>query len=231
MTAVAIGIAASHSGAPGAALGLGAAIFALTLVAPRLALGVTGVGLAVLIVSAPWTGSILTRALPPDARQELREEHAEHRLTIWSAFEHRGFDRPWLGHGFNASFSVATAPRPDGSAAPADSSRIVGFHPHDVMLQFWIELGALGLAAAAVALSFVFGYLTHHRGPALAARLGLLAAVLGVGLVGLSAWQPWWIASVGAALLWVNRLDRLTSFSEVFGSPSSSSDSSVQRQR
>ncbi len=208
VVAVAIGIAASHSGAPGAALGLGAAIFALAIVTPRLALGVTGVGLAVLIVSAPWTGSILTRALPPDARQELREEHAEHRLTIWSAFEHRGFDRPWLGHGFNASFSVATAPRPDGSPPPADSSHIVGFHPHDVMLQFWIELGSLGLVAAAVALSFTFGRLIHHRGPALAARLGLLVGVLGVGLVGLSAWQPWWIACVGAALLWFERAER-----------------------
>lgn len=207
--AVAIGIAAAHSGAPGAALALGIAIFALALAAPRLALGLTGVGLAVLIVCAPWTGSILTRALPPDARQELREEHAEHRLAIWSAFEHRGFDRPWLGHGFNASFSVAAAPRPDGSAPPAESSRIVGFHPHDVMLQFWIELGALGLAAAAVAFAFMVGRLTHHRGPALAARLGLLVGVLGVGLVGLSAWQPWWIACVGAAILWFDRADRV----------------------
>ena len=102
--AVAIGVAASHSGAPAVGLALGAALFAAALVAPRPALGLTGLGLAVLVVCAPWTGSILSRALPPDARQELREEHAEHRLTIWTAFEHRGFDRPWLGHGFDASF-------------------------------------------------------------------------------------------------------------------------------
>ncbi|WP_237477021.1 O-antigen ligase family protein [Lichenibacterium dinghuense] len=200
--AVGIGIAASHSGAPGAALAAGAALSALALAAPRAALGLTGAGLAALIVAAPWTGSILTRALPPDARQELREEHAEHRLAIWSAFEHRGFDRPWLGHGFDASFAVAEAPRPGGAPAPADSSHIVGFHPHDVMLQFWIEGGALGLAAASVAFCFAMGRLARRRGPPLAARLGLLVAVVGVGLVGLSAWQPWWIASVAAALLW-----------------------------
>ena len=70
------------------------------------------------------------------------------------------------------------------------------------MLQFWIELGALGLAAASVVFCFVMGRLAPRRGPALAARLGLLVAVLGIGLVGLSAWQPWWIASVAAALLW-----------------------------
>jgi O-antigen ligase len=73
------------------------------------------------------------------------------------------------------------------------------------VLQFWIELGALGLAAASVAFCFVVGRLRNRRGAPLASRLGLLAAVMGVGLVGLSAWQPWWIASVAAALLWFGR--------------------------
>ncbi len=208
--AAVVGVAASHSGAPAAALAAGAALFALALAAPRAALGLTAIGLAVLVVSAPWTGSILTRALPPDARQELREEHAEHRLAIWTAFERRGLDRPWLGHGFDASFAVAEAPRPGGAPAPEDSARIVGFHPHDVMLQFWIELGALGLATASVAFCFALGGLARRRGAALASRLGLLVAVLGVGLVGLSAWQPWWIASVAAALLWFDHGERRT---------------------
>ena len=117
--AVAAGVAAAHSGAPAVGLALGAALFGAALVAPRPALGLTGLGLALLVACAPWTGSILSRALPPDARQELREEHAEHRLSIWTAFEHRGFDRPWLGHGFDASFRVAETPRPDGTAPPA----------------------------------------------------------------------------------------------------------------
>ncbi len=206
--AVAVGVAASHSGAPAAALACGAALAALALATPRAALGLTGAGLLVLVACAPWTGTVATRALPPDATRTLREEHAEHRLTIWNAFEHRGFDRPLLGHGFDASFAVAGSPRPDGAPPPADSARIVGFHPHDVLLQFWVELGALGLAAAAVVFCFVLGRLAHRRGAALAARLGLLAAVVGVGLVGLSAWQPWWIATIAASLLWFDHVDR-----------------------
>ena len=208
VAAVATGVAASHSGAPGAALAVGVGLFALALAAPRPALAVTGIGLAALVATAPWTGSILTRALPPDARQELREEHAEHRLAIWTAFERRGFDRPWLGHGFDASFAVAEAPRPDGSPLPEDSGRIVGFHPHDVLLQAWVELGALGLAVTALVFAAVMGRLAPRRGPALATRLGLLVGVLGVGLVGLSAWQPWWIATIAAALLWFDHGDR-----------------------
>ncbi len=205
---VAVGVGAAHSGAPAAALAAGMVLFALAMVRPRAARALTAAGLAVLVVGTPWTGSLLARALPPDARQELSEEHAEHRLAIWTAFEHRGFDRPWLGHGFDTSFKVAETARPDGDPPPPDSAHIVGFHPHDVLLQFWIELGALGLGAAALVLSFVMGRLAPRRGAALAARLGLLVAVVGVGLVGLSAWQPWWLASIAAALLWFDRADR-----------------------
>lgn len=92
---------------------------------------------------------------------------------------------------------------------PADSARIVGFHPHDILLQFWVEFGALGLAAAAVVCCFVLGRLAPLRGASLAARLGLFVAVIGVGLVGLSAWQPWWLASIAAALLWFDFGERL----------------------
>ena len=34
------------------------------------------------------------------------------------------------------------------------------------------------------------------------------ASVLGIGLVGLSAWQPWWLASIAAALLWFDHGER-----------------------
>lgn len=209
LAAVLIGIAASHSGAPAAALVCGLLLFGIALAAPRLSLGLMAAGLALLIVTAPWTGSTLSRVLPAEAAETLREEHAEHRLTIWNAFEKRGFDRPLLGHGFDASFKVAEAPRPGGAPKPADSARIVGFHPHDILLQFWVEFGALGLAAAAVVCCFVLGRLAPLRGASLAARLGLFVAVIGVGLVGLSAWQPWWLASIAAALLWFDFGERL----------------------
>ena len=92
--------------------------------------------------------------------------------------------------------------------ADENAEPIVDFHPHDVLLQFWIEFGALGLAGAAIVLGFVMARLFRQRGLRLAARLGLLAAVLGIGLVGLSAWQPWWLASIAAALLWFDVSDR-----------------------
>ena len=206
--AVAIGVAAAHSGAPAAAAACGAVLFVTALAAPRVGLGLLAAGLAVLLVTAPWTGSILTRDLPADTTVTLQEEHAEHRLVIWNAFEKRGFDHPLLGHGFDASFKVATSPRPGGASPPPDSARIVDFHPHDIILQFWIELGLLGLATAAVVCCFLLAKLAPRRGVPLASRLGLFVTVIGIGLVGLSAWQPWWLASIAAALLWFDFADR-----------------------
>lgn len=207
VASVAAGAAASHSGAPAAALACGAVLFAVALRAPRAALAFVGAILVALVLTAPWTGTVLSRALPPEATATLREEHAEHRLSIWHAFQRRGFDRPLLGHGFDASFKVAESARRDGAPVSAEDEAIVGFHPHDVMLQFWVELGALGLALASVVFCFVMGRLARRRGAALAARLGLLASVLGVGLVGLSAWQAWWLASIAASLLWLAHAD------------------------
>ena len=206
--AVTIGVASAHSGAPAAAAGCGTVLFGIALVAPRLGLGLLAAGLAALLVTAPWTGSILSRDLPVDTTVTLQEEHAEHRLVIWNAFEKRGFDHPLLGHGFDASFKVATSPRPGGAPPPPDSARIVDFHPHDIMLQFWVELGLLGLTTAAVVCCFLLAKLVPRSGVALAARLGLFVTVIGIGLVGLSAWQPWWLASIAAALLWFDFADR-----------------------
>lgn len=206
--AVTIGVAAAHSGAAAAAAACGAGLFVIALVAPRVGLGLLAAGLAVLLVTAPWTGSILSHDLPADTTVTLQEEHAEHRLVIWNAFEKRGFDHPLLGHGFDASFKVATSPRPGGAPPPLDSARIVDFHPHDIMLQFWVELGLLGLVTAAAVCCFLLARLMPRRGMPLAARLGLFVTIIGIGLVGLSAWQPWWLASIAAALLWFDFADR-----------------------
>ena len=76
------------------------------------------------------------------------------------------------------------------------------------MLQFWVELGLLGLTTAAAVCSFLLAKLMPKRGVPLAGRLGLFVTVIGIGLVGLSAWQPWWLASIAAALLWFDFAER-----------------------
>ncbi len=200
--AAVVGVAFSHSGAPGLALVAAASSYVLARFAPRLAIGLFGVVFAALILISPWTGSVASRILPASVENALSEEHAAHRVRIWTAFESRVRDRPILGHGFDASFKVAGAPRPSGIPPAPDNEAMVDNHPHDVFLQVWVELGLLGGIATAGVAAFVLSRLAGLGRDAMPSRLALLASVIAIGLVGLSAWQPWWLASIAATLIW-----------------------------
>ena len=210
VAAAAVGIVASHSGAPGFALLIAALVYLLGRVVPGVAIGLVACGFVVLITASPWTGTLANRFLPTRVEEALRDEHASHRVKIWTAFEERLHDRPLLGHGFDSSFKISTAPRPDGRAPGEDNDQMVDNHPHNVFLQIWVELGLLGAVTAAAILAFVLRRLTERPRFEMAPRLALLVTVAGIGLVGLSAWQPWWIASIVAALLWFGRVESTT---------------------
>ena len=204
--AAVVGVVISHSGAPGFALGVAAGTYLLARFAPRLAIGLFCLIFAFLLVVAPWTGTAASRFLPTTVENALSEEHAAHRVRIWNAFESRIHDHPILGHGFDASFKVWAAPRPGGVPPEADNEVMLDNHPHNVFLQFWVELGLLGGLATAAVAAFVLQRLSRFRAQALAPRLALLASVMAIGLVGLSAWQPWWLASIAASLIWFDLL-------------------------
>lgn len=76
-------------------------------------------------------------------------------------------------------------------------------HPHDAFLQIWVELGAVGAALAALVIATMMRALAHLRGLRLAASLGLVASAAGVMFVGHGAWQGWWVAVLGAAIVWL----------------------------
>ena len=200
--AACVGIVFSHSGAPGFALIVGAASYALASLAPRAALAFFAAILLFLILVAPWTGTLASRVLPNQVESALSEEHASHRIQIWTAFERRVHDRPILGHGFDSSFKVSTAARPGGVPPAADNAMMVDNHPHNIFLQFWVELGLLGGLAAAGVAAFALRRIGESDLAARPTRLALLASIVAIGLVGLSAWQPWWLASIAVSLIW-----------------------------
>ncbi len=202
------GAVLAHSGAPGFALIAAGVVFFLARAAPRATVGGLAVVLASLVVAGAWTGTLATRLLRPAVEDALSEQHASHRVRIWSAFETRVRDRPILGHGFAASTKVAAAPRPDGKPPEPDNDLIVNNHPHNVFLEFWIELGLAGGVSAAAVLAFVLRRIDASSAETLAARAACLVAVALVGLVGLSAWQPWWLAAIAATLIWFDAFER-----------------------
>jgi O-antigen ligase len=70
-------------------------------------------------------------------------------------------------------------------------------HPHDAALQLWLELGAAGVAIAALFFARLFGRIAagveEDRAMA-AACAGAATAYLTIGALSFGVWQEWWLA-------------------------------------
>ena len=198
-----LAVIAAHSSSAAFALIAGGIVVALARLwrAPTraLLLGAIVVGLAV----APIAGTAAVRLLPPRVVALLQGAHAAHRIQIWTAFESRVPDRRWQGHGFATAASLWTTPRPNGAPNdPTADGVIERIHPHNSLLQIWVEFGLAGGLAAALIFIAMFRRIADMPPSHQPARLGFVAGVLAVALVGLGAWQAWWLATVAAGTIW-----------------------------
>ena len=202
-------IAVSWSGAAALGLGviLGTALLAWFL--PRLAVVGTGLALVAACALAPVQGAIGEKLIPPKVHSELSASHSRERLDVWLAFGGAIQAAPVVGAGFGASARMQ-----DTSAAEAvpPLRRIlleVG-HPHDAAMQIWAELGAVGAALAVAILLLVLRGIAALPKAGMVPALALMAGTAIVALVGHGAWQGWWAASVGAAIVWLRAIDHST---------------------
>lgn len=180
-----------------ALLGLagGGIAFLVALRRPRLAAG----GLAAAVV-------VVTALMPLLPRTEIAQQWSQrrdisvsiyHRLSIWAFVADRIAERPVLGWGLNSSRDI-----PGGIDAPFGDERRLPLHPHNAVLQWWLELGAIGAAiGAGVVLVAIRGAasgapaMDGGNGPR-AAALGMVTAAFLVSLVGYGFWQGWWMAAL-----------------------------------
>jgi hypothetical protein len=189
----------SHSAASIVAVVLGLLIFVAGKRWPRAILyAALGLSLA-LLVATPWMGTLARLVVLPPFEQRLSGQHAAQRIQIWSTFERHIRDKHLIGHGFDTSFRLAATVETQ-SRQPGDAA-IENIHPHNALLQVWIEFGVLGAILTSMALAFVFVRLASYGPEQRAYRLGFLAAAATVALVGLNAWSPWWLAVLALSLV------------------------------
>lgn len=204
LVAALVSMAALRSDSGAARLGLAAmaAAAAVTALSDRAALALAGAGLALALALAPVMGDLAERWLPDRAHQALAGSHARDRVDIWLSYGAALREAPMAGQGFGASAKLGGAPVA-GRVAPEHAAYLAVGHPHAAPLQLWVELGAVGAAlAGAVAWLLVRALAGLSRAARLAA-IPLLAAVVAVSLVGHGAWQGWWPAAIGAAVVWL----------------------------
>lgn len=192
-----VGSAVSHSSASIVAVALGSGVYLLARAAPRFALGLYAAVIVLCVATAPWTGTLASWIVSPRVGHLLAEQHAEQRVAIWTAFEHRIFERAFLGHGFDTSFRIADAAgTPDGR--PGEEV-IQDIHPHNQLMQVWIDFGLVGAFGVLLGLWWLMSRLRSLPVPDLAARLAFLASATMMGLVGVQAWDAWWLATLATS--------------------------------
>jgi O-antigen ligase len=121
-----------------------------------------------------------------------------YRIAIWGSVSTLIGDKFLIGHGFDAARFVGQT----AGLVPDPSGKTSFLHPHNGMLQIWLELGLVGVGLLlAVAISVVRQILKCSPGrTALAAVAGTLSASTTIWLLSYGVWQGWWLAVLGLAL-------------------------------
>ena len=208
------------------------AVLSCAQLAAKLALG-CGIGAGALVLAAPmlrWLlpvalivlGTLVPWVLPMDltgAEWCWLVEHkpsATARILIWNFVDRNIRERPILGWGLDASRRmpggkervwVTTCDAPPDAPVPSIDSEILPLHPHDAVLQIWLELGGVGVLAALFGLvASLWRFYRAHPGRSAAVLTSMAAAGLSVALISFGIWQEWWVsvlllnAAMGIAL-------------------------------
>lgn len=116
-----------------------------------------------------------------------------HRQMIWGFARDRALEAPWLGHGPDVSNFLPGA----HTIVQAFNQEFIPGHPHNWMIELFLETGALGLLAILAALAVLLGRLAMPAVSRIdrAAGLGLFGAFWGSFFFNFSFWSSWWQAS------------------------------------
>jgi exopolysaccharide production protein ExoQ len=192
-----------------AKIALSAAVLAAVIVVllPRLRwmiLVLLGFAAAVLPFTLPATPSPSVECWLADHKPS-----ALHRIYIWDFAAERVHERPVAGWGLDAARRI-----PGGDAQivvrrcheisqsdrPVIDSQIMPLHPHDAIMQIWLELGgigaALGFGALILLLARAFGAAAWRNRFAQAGFAGSTLAGISVALVSFGIWQEWFLSAL-----------------------------------
>lgn len=189
------------------------------LVARKATLRISAAALAVLILVMPLIPKLLTDPLSTEARYEGFSPSALHRIVIWQTAAEKIPDNPILGSGFDTTRALYPSGSGrwitmlPGTAHPLEIvAEPIPLHPHNMFLQIWVELGAVGAITAAIFLCGIIYTIGKYCRPDRVAAIafGVFVSCLFIANVSFGAWQAWWVATliiVGAITTMVLKSD------------------------
>jgi O-antigen ligase len=176
------------------------AVFALGWWRARLTALLLGGGFALLAAVMPFLGPdraaiLWLRQMLPGLRGS-----ATHRLAIWRFASDRWYERPLLGWGMDASRALPGGKTdfPAYIGLPPDLQlvgAVMPLHPHDAILQWWLELGIVGAILGTAIVLYTLWTIAATPGLSRTGRAVALAVVTAAFLpllLNFGVWQAWW---------------------------------------
>lgn len=122
-----------------------------------------------------------------------------HRVEIWDYMSYRIFEKPWEGWGIGSSHLLPYA-QPHGLMYNYVPQLSTG-HPHNFILQCWVELGIGGLLICVTAITTLLGKATRLPITLAPFALGAWAAALCISSVAYSFWDDSLLACFAMTIL------------------------------
>lgn len=180
------------------ALAASLVVFAVARVAPRVMLGLVAAGWTIAtLLMVPMVDSAYKAGLYTDMRLPMS---ARHRVILWGYTAEQVPARLWRGVGIDATKPLDAA-RTHEQPADHNYPRRTGTHAHNIYLQTWYELGAIG---AVLMLGLGLSVLAGIRRLEAGVRPHALAAFTGAATIGAFSWgmwQPWYMAGFAISML------------------------------
>jgi O-antigen ligase len=171
-------------------VGFGIASVAVVRIFPKSGFKLIGLGIAIFVMTAPFTFGLLSAGSDPAAVSNS----IDWRLAIWQRVIEVIQQNPMTGHGLGA-FRTIEEIIPSGEFA---GRLLAPNHPHNMALQIWVELGVFGAAIFALMIILISFRLPD---PSKLGVPGFLAAALAGQFVAISLsfdlWNDWLWACAG----------------------------------
>ncbi|MAK09250.1 MAG: hypothetical protein CML36_02045 [Rhodobacteraceae bacterium] len=119
-----------------------------------------------------------------------------HRLIIWSFSKEKIIEKPFLGHGFYSSRYIASEMKKTKNKT---NYQLIPLHPHNSILQIWLELGAVGVIIFFIfikkLLNKIYRYDEKNHYIATITIISFFQ-IFTIGQISFGFWQPWWIGLI-----------------------------------
>lgn len=158
---------------------------------PRRAAAAVGALIILGILTAPLVLQAKFLSWAPGVLAPSRESTLLQRFAIWDFVTGKIAERPLFGWGLNSSRVI-----PGGHELTPYGGELLPLHPHDMALQIWLELGAVGVLVAlllVITVARVCGSLKDRPEMQAAALAGIAAAATNA-ITGYDLWHPWWLS-------------------------------------